>query len=105
MRWISNDNLSPEDKKKMGAMHNNNNPMLQALRANLPVEQRQRIVFFCHVMGHSLHEATPNRHDELPKDVGFNLNRAVLGVIIYIYMLKPVRHDLEHEGVGAQDVT
>jgi hypothetical protein len=28
-----------------------------------------------------------------------------LEVIIYIYMLKPVRHDLEHEGVGAQDVT
>ena len=49
MRWISNDNLSPEDKKKMDAMHNNNNPMLQALRENLPAEQRQ-LMFF--LLGH-----------------------------------------------------
>jgi hypothetical protein len=36
-------------------------------------------------------------HDELPKDgsadYGLKLNRAVLGVIIYIYILKPNRHD------------
>ena len=39
MRWVSNDNLSPKDKKKMDDMHNN--PMLQAVHANLPAEQRQ----------------------------------------------------------------
>jgi hypothetical protein len=48
-------------------------------------------------------------HGELPKDgsadyYGLKLNRAVLGVL-YIYILKPNRHDMEHEGVEAQDVT
>ena len=38
MRWASNDNTTPEDKQ-MGEMHNK--PKLQALRANLPAEQRQ----------------------------------------------------------------
>jgi hypothetical protein len=38
MRWVSNDNLSPKDKKKMDDMHKI--PMLQALRANLPAGQR-----------------------------------------------------------------
>ena len=42
MIWVSNYNRSPEDKKKMDDMHNN--PMLQALRANLPAEQRQLMV-------------------------------------------------------------
>ena len=46
MRWVSNDNISPEDKKKMDGMHNN--PMLQALRANLLAEQRQLVVLSGH---------------------------------------------------------
>jgi hypothetical protein len=47
-------------------------------------------------------------HDALLKDGSayyeLKLNRAVLGVL-YIYILKPNRHDLEHEGFEAQDAT
>jgi hypothetical protein len=46
MRWVSNCTRSPEDKKKMDDMHNN--PMLQALRANLLAEQRQLVVLSGH---------------------------------------------------------
>ena len=42
MRWVSNDNLSPKDKKKMDGMHKN--PILQALRVNLLAEQRLLVV-------------------------------------------------------------
>ena len=60
MRWVSNDNISPEDKKKMDGMHNN--PMLQALRANLPAEQRQCRIWSMKELGLRM------PHDELPKD-------------------------------------
>jgi hypothetical protein len=47
-------------------------------------------------------------HDELPKDgstdCGLKLNRAVLGAL-YVHVLKPNRHDLEHEEFEAQDFT
>ena len=44
-------------------------------------------------------------HDaKMVVQIGLKLNRAVLGVL-YIYILKPNRHDLEHEGFEAQDAT
>jgi hypothetical protein len=53
----------------------------------------------CHVMGHFLHslrEATPNRHYELPKDVMHQitvplLNRVVLGVLYIFFRAKSTR--------------